>query len=133
MLVEGDIPGYKYKNAAVIYITDTGKTLLIKLNYGNRLWVTPGGGIDPGEDTFTAAIREMYEETGLVFNDDCHEVIYDFTGVNKTKCYVIVGPEMEVTLSNEHTAYTYVLFDEVFDQVLTDYTYKTFEFLFENL
>ena len=29
------------------------------------LWVLPGGGIDPGEDPETAALREVWEETGL--------------------------------------------------------------------
>ncbi|MGN6483363.1 MAG: NUDIX hydrolase, partial [Thermomicrobiales bacterium] len=29
------------------------------------LWVLPGGGIDPGEDPETAALRELWEETGL--------------------------------------------------------------------
>ncbi|MEI4279449.1 tRNA (adenosine(37)-N6)-threonylcarbamoyltransferase complex ATPase subunit type 1 TsaE [Klenkia terrae] len=28
-------------------------------------WMTPGGGIDPGEDDVTAAVRELAEETGL--------------------------------------------------------------------
>lgn len=30
-----------------------------------RWWVTPGGGIDPGEDALQAAVREVWEETGL--------------------------------------------------------------------
>ncbi len=29
-------------------------------------WITPGGGIDPGEDPRRAACRELHEETGLV-------------------------------------------------------------------
>lgn len=29
-------------------------------------WVTPGGGIDPGESPAQAAVRELFEETGLV-------------------------------------------------------------------
>ena len=28
-------------------------------------WLTPGGGVDPGEDHETAAYRELFEETGL--------------------------------------------------------------------
>lgn len=31
----------------------------------DRLWQMPQGGIDPGEDPFPAALRELYEETGM--------------------------------------------------------------------
>ncbi len=33
---------------------------------GSRWWVTPGGGIDPGESAAEAAVREVAEELGLV-------------------------------------------------------------------
>ena len=32
---------------------------------GSRFWQVPGGGIDDGEDARTAAVRELFEETGL--------------------------------------------------------------------
>ena len=32
---------------------------------GVSRWLTPGGGVDPGEDHETAAYRELFEETGL--------------------------------------------------------------------
>lgn len=33
---------------------------------GARWWITPGGGIDPGESEIDAVVRELHEETGLV-------------------------------------------------------------------
>lgn len=37
---------------------------------GLTWWVTPGGGIDPGESAREAAVRELHEETGLVITHD---------------------------------------------------------------
>lgn len=33
---------------------------------GIARWLTPGGGVDPGENHLHAGIRELFEETGLV-------------------------------------------------------------------
>ncbi|MDO7881867.1 NUDIX hydrolase [Salinibacterium soli] len=32
---------------------------------GMARWITPGGGVDPGESHHEAAVRELFEETGL--------------------------------------------------------------------
>ena len=37
---------------------------------GVRWWVTPGGGIDPGETEAMAAVREVAEETGYVLGEE---------------------------------------------------------------
>jgi len=31
---------------------------------GFHRWITPGGGVDPGESHYEAALRELHEETG---------------------------------------------------------------------
>jgi len=33
-------------------------------------WITPGGGVDPGESDLQAAVREVAEETGLAIGED---------------------------------------------------------------
>jgi len=52
--------------AVAVMVLDADRRLLLVRDAGTGLWATPGGAVDPDEDPADAAVREMWEETGLV-------------------------------------------------------------------
>lgn len=50
--------------AALCLIEREGRVLCV-WNHRYQTWGLPGGGVEPGEEPQVAAIRELYEETGL--------------------------------------------------------------------
>lgn len=54
--------------ARVLLVDGDGRILLInerELEGGEPYWLTPGGGIEAGESPQQAAVREVFEETGI--------------------------------------------------------------------
>lgn len=55
--------------ARVLLVDAAGRVLLMRgrdpARPADPFWLTPGGGIEPGETPAEAATRELYEETGL--------------------------------------------------------------------
>lgn len=53
------------KRARIIVLSENNKLLLVRVWHGNGLYTLPGGGIKPYEDEYSAAKRELAEETGI--------------------------------------------------------------------
>jgi 8-oxo-dGTP pyrophosphatase MutT (NUDIX family) len=85
-------------STSVIVRDDAGRVLLARHSEGN-VWVTPGGAIEPLETPADAAVREVWEETGL--------------HVELTRLFgAYGGPEFVVTYGNgDRTSYLMVVFE----------------------
>src|SRR5262245_23044176 len=84
--------------SAAVVIHDEQGRVLMGLHSDRRIWVAPGGLIEPGETPADGAVREAYEETGL---------LVELTGV----VGVYGGKELLVEYSNgDRTSYVATIF-----------------------
>ncbi len=83
---------------SVVVRDGRGRVLLVR-HENDGAWVTPGGAVEPTEVPANAAVREMWEETGLE--------------VELTRILgVYGGPEFVVTYRNgDRTSYLMVVFE----------------------
>lgn len=61
-----------------------GDVLMVQQNYGYRFFGLPGGAVEDGESPAEAAVRELFEETGLrattVTPHGVHDLVYPGSG-----------------------------------------------------
>lgn len=100
------------------------------LHYLSGHWDFPKGKIEKGETKHQAALRELREETGLAaeilpgFEEQFTYWFrnYDDGELLQKTVYFFIGQtdKKEVTLSREHTGYTWQRFDEAFAKLTYD-------------
>lgn len=72
--------------AAIIIRNEEGQILLQERTDRNK-WGLPGGCQDLGEDLRTTAVREAYEETGIILNPNDIKLIDTLSGENRKNSY----------------------------------------------
>ena len=83
---------------SVILIDGKNRILLAKHSESNK-WVLPGGSVEPNESPADAAVREMWEETGLFVKPLRVMGVYG-------------GEEFQITYSNKDiVSYTMIAFE----------------------
>jgi len=62
-----DDAGYRRRAACLCVRSECeSEVLLVSSSRCQNLWVVPGGGLEPGEDPATTAVREVDEEAGAI-------------------------------------------------------------------
>jgi len=108
-------------------VTSEGVREYLLLDYG-RHWDFPKGHLEKGEDDFTAAVRELREETGITdartVPDFRHEITYFFRDrrkglIRKTVVFFLGqtwASDADVVMSHEHEGFMFVPFDAAIRQ-----------------
>ncbi len=113
----------EFSAGAVVYSFNEQEQQLeyLVLHYGNSHWDFPKGKLEPGESSEIAALREIKEETGLLVDLDEgfeHKLFYKFRSregemVSKQVTFFVAPAKTkDVVLSEEHTAYRWVPYEE---------------------
>lgn len=90
------------KGTGVIVVNSNGQILMIQRG-DNKKWGLPGGKADEGEKLIHAAIRELYEETGLEIDQDNLEYLGKVPSVAKIKGVPNYVYSHEYICQYEHT------------------------------
>jgi 8-oxo-dGTP pyrophosphatase MutT (NUDIX family) len=103
---------------ADMFVVRDGRILLLRRNggIGSGAWYVPGGVVDRGEQPADAAVRETFEETGLIVGPAELLRVWSWSAQNGRDAYhaayIAHAPAGEVALSHEHSDFRWMTPDE---------------------
>lgn len=115
--------GQKFSTVAVI--NNNKKILLLKRGstapYNPDNYCFPGGNVEKNESLENAAIRELYEETGIeVNNNNLEKMVVTYPSGYKKTIFVTRVTDESVALSYEHSDYVWSTFEQSFSLPMVD-------------
>lgn len=125
---------------AWIYHPEEREILLLKVEDGNvSFWQLITGGIESGESSEEACLREIKEETGLVLACSSLTSLGDFTvkidenlSIHKN-LFLVLTEQKEIQISDEHVDAQWVALDKVSSQLYWPSNQATFNIITEKL
>lgn len=122
--------------SATVAVINKSKQLLILRRGKTAPWMPgryclPGGHVEPNEDVQYGAVRELSEETGIIyFVEDLNplKVIYS-NGYSKV-VWIATISNPQVTLNWEHDDYRWITYGECFNYELVPRLYGTIKTLY---
>ena len=103
--------------ATVVLVTYEERALVLRRRPDDRsfahAWCLPGGGVDPGENTDRAALRETFEESGLAVQLKHNLGLVETTLASRGYVFeihrfVATSQSLDVRLSDEHVAFEWL-------------------------
>jgi 8-oxo-dGTP diphosphatase len=100
--------------AAAVFAQREGKILILKRGGGELTgaWYLPGGTVDKGEDFETAAVRELFEESGLVPSGPLTLIgVVPMRVYGRDAMQAVFAADCldgEVVVSHEHTGFRWI-------------------------
>lgn len=116
---------FEFSAGAIIYKESGGKLLFLLLLKDNDEYDIPKGHIESGEDSTTAAKREIQEETGLkvdflpYFSTSTR--YFFFKGrekvIKNVRIFISMVGEEKVRISYEHKGFEWLEYDEAYEKI----------------
>ncbi|MDD3341850.1 MAG: NUDIX domain-containing protein [Bacilli bacterium] len=120
------------KNSASVFVLDENDLLLCLLHNKFHKWIQPGGHSEIGETFLQTAVREVYEETGILFSFVEEEPFaikeyHNHVGVQVDHQFVAVPVTHEIQTNHESKTAAWLSREEIMKNDCVDDLLESYE------